>query len=81
MLFCIGVSAFRKKSLIKDGMCRVENSISLCNDSFRTAKWLHTDTYLSSTVKFMNSFSHTHIMSALAIIGLEGTLRFLKDGE
>ena len=30
MLFCIGVSAFRKKSFIKDGICRAENDISLC---------------------------------------------------
>ena len=29
MLFCMGVSAFRTKSPIKNGMCRVENDISL----------------------------------------------------
>ena len=30
MLFCMGVSAFRKKSLIKDGICEVKNNILLC---------------------------------------------------
>ena len=29
MFFCIGVSAFRKKSLIKDSMCGAENVIFL----------------------------------------------------
>jgi len=29
MLFCIGISAFRKKSLIKDSMCGVGNDIFL----------------------------------------------------
>ena len=29
MLFCMGVSVFRKKSLIKNSMCGVENDISL----------------------------------------------------
>ena len=29
MFFCMGVSAFRKKFLIKDNMCRAENDISL----------------------------------------------------
>ena len=30
MLFYIGVSIFRKKSLIKDSMCKAENGIFLC---------------------------------------------------
>ena len=29
MLFYMGVSIFRKKFLIKDGMCEMENDISL----------------------------------------------------